>query len=303
MKNILVPIDFSPHSKAAFTIAYDLASRINATLNVFHVIENPKTSVLLPDLYLKGIPNSKNFNENLIQLAEEKIQQWIAAKNGNTEVKIHAYVGSLNDEFKKYTKANQPDLIVMGVKGYSDKSLNTIGSFTEKNIKKLDYPVLTVKSDFAKREFSKIAMIADFIENEATIAFEIKRLNKLFGAHVEIVHINTPQDFESDKVLETKFQVFVDKYLLENCTLVTYNHYNKEEGIILAAKKLKVDLIAIASQSKSMVDRLLPFTQERAIGEDFIESLEYPIWIFRSNFKLPTEASFVDELMGPKFSL
>lgn len=301
MKNIFVPVDFSQHSKAALEIACDLAMRNNATLNVFHVIENPRTSILLPDLYLEDVPDSKNFNEQLIKLAIEKIGRWMPENSDKVKVVSYASVGNLFDEFRKYAKENPPELIVMGVKGYNERNRNTIGAFTERLIKKADCPILTVKAGFVIKDFVKIMMIADFIENEATIAFEIKRLNKLFNARVEILRINTPQDFESDNVIESKFQVFQDKYRLENCFLFTYNHSFKEEGIILAAKKSKADLVAIASQSKNIVERFLPFPNENSLQEDFLDHLEYPIWIFKPYFKLPAELKIIEEIKGLKF--
>ncbi len=301
MKNILVPIDFSQHSKAAFEIAYDLALRIKSIVNVYHVIENPRTSILLPDLYLDGTPSNKNFNEKLVSLAKEKIQKWASAKTGEVEVVVHASVGDLVDEFKKFTKEHKPDLIVMGIKGYNEKNLNSIGSFTERLIKRSDFPIFTAKAGFSRKVFNTIVMVADFIENEANVAFEIKRLNKLFDAHVVLLRINTPQDFMSDNVVGTKFQVFQDKYLLDNCNLFTYNHSIKEEGIILAAKKLKADLIAIASQSKNILERLLPIPNENTLEDDFIVYLEYPIWIFRPQFKLPSEPGLAEEIKGFKF--
>lgn len=301
MKNIYVPVDFSRHSRAALEIAYDLAVRNKLTLNIFHVIENPKTSSLLPDLYLDTVPDNINFNERLLKLAKEKIQKWIPGKSDPIEVVSYASIGNLFDEFKKFAKENQPDLMVMGVKGYNQKHLNTIGYFTERMIKKSDFPVLTVKAGYAKKEFNKIMMLADFIENEANIAFEIKRLNKLFNAHIEILRINTPQDFESDNVIETKFQVFLDKYLLENCSLFIYNHPFKEEGIILAAKKSKADLIAIAAHSKNILERLLPIPNENSLEEDFFDQLEYPVWVFKPYFKLPSGPGLVDEIREFKF--
>lgn len=118
----------------------------------------------------------------------------------------------------------------------------------------------------------------------------------MFKAPVEIVRINTPQDFETDRVLEKRFQVFQEKYMLENCSLFNYNHINREEGIILAAKKLKADLVVIASQSKSVVERLLPYSNENAREKYFIDYLEYPIWIFQPHFKMPAKASLVQEI-------
>jgi hypothetical protein len=144
-------------------------------------------------------------------------------------------------------------------------------------------------------------MLADFVENEANIAFEIKRLNKWFNAQIEILRINTPQDFESDSVVESKFQMFLDKYLLENCSLFIYNHVTKEEGLVLAAKKSKADLIAIAAYSKSILERLFTIPGENSLEEDFIDLLEYPVWVFKPYFKFPSGPGLVEEIKEFKF--
>lgn len=301
MKNICVPVDFSQHSRAALEIAYDLALRNKLALHIFHVIESPRTSSLLPDLYLDTIPDDTNFNESLIKLAKQKIKKWIPSNSDSVEIVSNATVGNLFDEFRKYTRENPPELIVMGAKGYNKKQPNTIGDFTERIIRKSDFPVLTVKAGWAKKELNKILMLADFVENEANIAFEIKRLNKWFNAQIEILRINTPQDFESDSVVESKFQTFTDKYLLENCSLFIYNHATKEEGLVLAAKKSKADLIAIAAYSKNILERLFTIPGENSLEEDFIDLLEYPVWVFKPYFKFPSGPGLVDEIKEFKF--
>lgn len=301
MKKICVPVDFSQHSRSALEVAYELAVRNKLALNIFHVIESPKTSSLLPDLYLDTVPDDTNFNESLIKLAKEKIQKWVTGRSDNVGISIYASVGNLSDEFKKYTRENPPDLMVMGARGYNKKHLNTIGDFTERMIRKSDFPVLIVKAGYAKKEVNKTMMVADFIENEANIAFEIKRLNRLFNAHIEILRINTPQDFESDSVIESKFQLFLDKYLLENCSLFIYNHAYKEEGIVLAAKKSKADLIAIAAYSKNILERLFSIPNENSLEEEFIDLLEYPVWVFKPYFKFPSGPGLVDEIREFKF--
>lgn len=301
MRNILVPVDFSQHSKCAFEIAYDLALRIKSKLNVIHVIENPKTSTLLPDLYLQEIPTNKNLNEKLANLAKEKLLKWASMKPNGVELNIHTSVGDLFDEFKNYTRSNKPDLVIMGIKGYNEKNLNTIGSFTERMINKSEFTILIVKAGYAKKAFINVMMVADFIKNEANVALEIKRLNNLFGAQIALLHINTPQDFISDNMIEDNFKAFEDKYQLEDCRLFTYNHSNKEQGIILAAKKLNADMIAIASQAKSILERLIPIPSENKLEDSFIDYLDYPIWLFRPQFKLPDETGSDNDEKSFKF--
>lgn len=141
-KRILVPVDFSPHSREAIQYAADLSRRYEASLTLVHVYQ--PVSYVLPDgfvLYTSAQLASmlSKFEEHLTEAKEE------AEAAGGLRVETKLLEGVAFAEIVSFAQESGYDLIVMGTHGRTGLMHALLGSVAERVIRKAPCPVLTVR--------------------------------------------------------------------------------------------------------------------------------------------------------------
>lgn len=125
---VLVPIDFSEHSKLAMQLATSLAHTNQALVSCVHVYD-------VPTGYSKIGKSFKEFAEIMLKHAKKSYQQFIKDFDEDTECnfvlsKDHEY----SDELIDYIQATRPDIVFIGSKGGSNAAIALLGSMSEKLI-------------------------------------------------------------------------------------------------------------------------------------------------------------------------
>ncbi len=149
INRIMVPIDFSDHSKKAITYAKILCRDYDAQLEVIHVIEEsipPALFALEKSSLLKLLPD---LHKNSLKLIE-KIVHDVPGPVIDTSIKVRE--GYVPKEILKHAEENSIDLIVMTTHGTSGGDYFLLGSVSEKVIRRAANPVFIVKS-FGKQLF------------------------------------------------------------------------------------------------------------------------------------------------------
>lgn len=141
VQNVLVPSDFSEHSKDAAEIAASIASAENlGTLSLLHVFK-------VPIGYHKSGKTYAEFTKIMRKNARNQFKQFHKGIDFR-DLKI-APTFVLNDSPAKgiqaFAKRRKADLIVIGAKGRSLAALVMLGSVTEKLIETTRIPILAVK--------------------------------------------------------------------------------------------------------------------------------------------------------------
>ena len=140
-ETILVPVDFSDHSKEALDTAIQMAHLFGSTIHLLHCY-HIQTAGISP----YGIVLPSGYYADLRDAAEKRLRDWhdIVSKEGiESESILSADSPSLAinlaaEEFKS-------DLIVMGTRGLSGLKHAMLGSVTERVVRLAPCPVLTVK--------------------------------------------------------------------------------------------------------------------------------------------------------------
>ena len=141
---ILVPVDFSPHSELALRYATALASRLGASLEILHVVEDP----IAPRAWGSEIPipDLSELQTNLIAEAERQLEQYrVITKGSDVRTVTTVRMGQLAHTITTYAKAGTIDLIVMGTHGRSGLAHLLIGSVVERVVRQAACPVLTLR--------------------------------------------------------------------------------------------------------------------------------------------------------------
>ena len=143
LKKILVGCDFSPDSDQAFQHALSLAQEFEADLHLAHVIEPSASSELLkPDKQL-----SAEIEQKLSQRLTDKLMAMVPqdARNWCTpETRI--LKGPPYEALGEYARANEMDMIVLGIRGHGLVKTLLLGSTTDRVARQAPCPVLSVSS-------------------------------------------------------------------------------------------------------------------------------------------------------------
>lgn len=181
---ILVPVDFSPHSRAAATRACRLASAMNASVRVIHALH-------LPPIALESSVPSEIWDD-LRRSESEKLETLRRALEERCDVEITTAFEERDpvDMILSAALATEVDLVVMGTHGHRGVDRFLLGSVAERTLQRAPVPVLVVREDEteAAEPIGTILFATDFSENaeraEQVLATWALRLN----AQVEVFH-------------------------------------------------------------------------------------------------------------------
>jgi len=145
-ERILVPIDFSEHSKRTISYAMRTASRHGSTIYLLHVFQIPDY-VVSP--YARRKQNSAEVQSQLgaaEQEARENLEVF-AQELSNRGIKVQPYlrVGYPFDEIVLMANHFNVDLIIIGSHGRGGISRLLVGSTAERVVEHAPCPVLVVK--------------------------------------------------------------------------------------------------------------------------------------------------------------
>jgi nucleotide-binding universal stress UspA family protein len=150
LKQILVPIDFSEHSKKALEYAIPFAEQFRAKIYALYVVE--------PTIYPAdfsfgqvGIPNieaelqakgEQELKDLLVETVKGKVDSEAVIKTGLPFVEVITFAHEKNI-----------DLIIVATHGHTGVEHILFGSTAEKIVRKAPCPVLVVRAD--ERDFVK----------------------------------------------------------------------------------------------------------------------------------------------------
>jgi nucleotide-binding universal stress UspA family protein len=146
IRKILVPIDFSESSRAAFEYAVELARPFGATLDVVHVWQAPAF------ISTATLPEVPTIDAGLVQLVKNNAEQAVARFAADARARgvslgqTRCEPGAPPRAIVDIAKAENYDLIVIGTHGRTGLSHAVMGSVAERVVRHAECPVLTVRA-------------------------------------------------------------------------------------------------------------------------------------------------------------
>ena len=204
MKRILVPTDFSREAENAIQTAIPIARAFDATIILLHVLEvSSKDSYNEPvnSSTEKTVSDNVLINENL-KLAQENFNRSFALHGlEDVDVNLEQYirVGSPNKQIEESIEKENIDFVVMGTKAAWGLNDILLGTSTDKLLRKVNCPVLSVNEVAPADAFTKIIFPTTTYNKETGLVETIKKFQQAFGAKIYLVRINTPMHFMPDK--------------------------------------------------------------------------------------------------------
>ena len=139
-KQILVPIDFSAHSAAAFEAAVEIAKAFDSKIHLLHCYQIQPGGI---SPYGIAIPSS--YFAETRDAASQQLAEW-QKKHVPAGISADASTVSESPSEAIITTAKEieADLIVMGTRGLSGFKHVMLGSVAERTVRLAPCPVLTV---------------------------------------------------------------------------------------------------------------------------------------------------------------
>jgi nucleotide-binding universal stress UspA family protein len=142
LHRILVPIDFSAHSKDALRYAVPLARRFGASIHLVYVVE---PTVYPADLGF-GQVVYPTFEEELIEKGKEELQGLLRSEIGKSPGSTAVVrTGKPHQEILLEAEDRNADLIVMATHGHTGVEHMLFGSTAERIVRNATCPVLTIR--------------------------------------------------------------------------------------------------------------------------------------------------------------
>ncbi len=152
---ILHPTDRSESSNHAFSYAASLANRYDATITLFHVLEDtgPRSESLVANLIGKKRwqdildRNKAEVIENL-RLGLENFCEEIRAEMKSCPFLVDRIIVNLGDpvyEILREVESNKYDMVIMGARGHGVLAGAVMGSVSRRVVRRSRTPVLVVR--------------------------------------------------------------------------------------------------------------------------------------------------------------
>lgn len=248
MKNILVPFDFSHHSRNALDYVAQLAAKADAKLCIFHAYDRSEV--------LEGVKVATTVS------AMEDLQKKLAKQFGISEKKITGKVvqGEFIEEVMEFISENRFDMIALGTRGASGLRELLVGSYTVNLMKEVrTIPMLVVPEKANFIPLRNILLCSDLHEIADDDALDlVKELAMLFNADVRLAHVEKKGTSEPtyEKVLEKRREMHIFEPEVD-CTYKRIVAKDILEGIkFYMDKKADNDMVAMVYREHSFIETI-----------------------------------------------
>ena len=240
-RKVLIPIDFSNYSLKACQFGFSFANAINSEVVLLHAYFSP--------IYVPTIPyGTDNFNfqiereESVKSMIEtvhnelNKLSDTIKKKVESGEFPNIKYTCILRDgipeeEILRYAKEYNPQIIIMGTRGRSQKDIDLIGSVTAEVIERSKSFVYAIPEHTPLKTFNdikKVAFVTNFDQRDLIAFDSLINAFKSFHFAVSFIHLST----DNDAWNEIKLAGIKDYFQKQYSKLELYYNVVKEDNIL-----------------------------------------------------------------------
>jgi nucleotide-binding universal stress UspA family protein len=285
IKNILVPVDFSPPSTVALDYGIALARQFRARLTLLNVVEP-----LTPLLYTFPVEAAETEKQRCEQA--ERLLSALVAPEDTDDLDLHTIVksGNVHEEILETVHDEHADMVVMGTHGRGFLGRLFIGSVTQSILREITVPILTVCRVDRPLKLTRILFATDLSETALEGFRFVRELAKKAGSEIVVLHSIEPVTyvgpemavyFNENFVEEAKdrLKAFADEALRDHVPVETVVDAGfASERIFKAADENAMDLIAITLENRGRLEKaLLGTTAERVIREARLPVLSIPV--------------------------
>jgi nucleotide-binding universal stress UspA family protein len=287
IRNVLVPVDFSPPSRLAVDYGVAFTRKFRAKLTLMHVVELP--SALSHPFSTESSRIEKEHREQAMRMLSALLA---SEDQDDLDLQIVIKSGDVKDEITSVIDEQHADIVVMGTHGRGLFGRWLTGSVTQAILRQTSVPILTICRATRPLAFGRILFATDLSQpSRQGFKFAVE-MARLMRSVLVVVHVIAPSTLTyggaemapfvnehnseetrkslDDFVAEAKHQeVRVETVLVEGVPA---------EAISKAADDNTVDLILLTVRGKGFVERaILGTTAERVIREAHLPVISIPV--------------------------
>jgi len=263
IQNILCPVDFFPASESAANYAIALAKKLSARLILLHVVEPVAT-------WAYDIPyDTTDLIDTMTAQSTEELKKFAKrALVANVPVEVLVREGEVDLEIQTLVRKRNIDFVVMGTHGRRGLEKFFMGSTTERLLRKLNVPLLTIgnlKSKSNGPEVRHILVPTDFSAGTPDAMAYAIAFARQFRAKVTLLHVLNDVDADVSgryqEQLMRSIQRDLEELLPQDLRSSSDITVRVETGrpiqrILPIINKEKVDLIVMNVHGKTLLDRM-----------------------------------------------
>lgn len=248
MKKILIPTDFSEAANNALEAAIQIAKKSDQDLSLIlmNVVDLDRYFTTNEEGEYVDARTDEKYKQHLIHTAGEKLGELIAQYQlSNAVAKVET--GDVIEVINDHVENQGVDMIVIGAHTTSVYQEMLFSSTTDRVIRTVLCPVLTVRGKVNQLKADNIVFATNFSEAHERVFSQIKEIQRLFGSTIHLVYINTPSEFYNSRRIHSMKDDFLAKYPFENYTFSIYDDFTVETGIAHFLEDSGADMLALAS--------------------------------------------------------
>ncbi len=258
MKRILIPTDFSKEAEGAIQTAIPIARAFDATLILLHVLEVSSGEVL-------NTTGDETFSDAMyihegLKLAQENLNRSVKLHGlESDDIKLERYlrIGAAAKQIEKSISKLDIDFVVMGAKTALDLNELVLGTSTDKLIRRVNCPVLSVNNLVPGDAFKNIVFPTTTSHKETGLINIIKEFQQVFDANIHLVRINTPLHFIPDEESLVLLEEYALANKLHNYQCHVHSHTEEEDGILEFTRSINGGIIAVSTSAHTGLWKLL----------------------------------------------
>ncbi len=143
IRQILVPVDFSEHSRKALRYARPFAEQFGARLSLLHVIE----PMVFPGEFGYAPTMPEDMDEQRMAKARQQLKQVAEELGATVPVESAVRLGRAWKEIVDTARTKEADLLIISTHGYTGLKYALLGSVAEKIVRHSPCPVLVVRTE------------------------------------------------------------------------------------------------------------------------------------------------------------
>ena len=196
VKKILFPTDFSEPAANAFRYALLLADKMEASIEVLHVVFPQGESLDFPVMVAQATQQQLEVNRKLLnKFVQTGMTQVLQQIKNAPSVSTDLQIGTVIHQVVDIAKRDSIDMIMMGSKGENRSRVEKlIGSVASGVVKDAHCPVLIVPENTPFKSLERMVYASNVKESDAFEIWKSLQLLKAFNPMIHCVHFNYKKD-------------------------------------------------------------------------------------------------------------
>ncbi len=272
---ILVPIDYSEASNDVLKFALRLADRVNATLEVLHVVTHDVPALDYASFVAIATDEKVKIARSLMNKTIARAQKNVNELLDNMpDIQTDIEVGVPDTKIIEVAIRDDVDYIVMGTQGQNTVWDRFLGSTAVDVLKFAPCPVFVIPEKAEYKEEMELGYATDFSDADAFEIWKASKLLQPFKSNISAVHLAEREEYTEGKIAE------LDEFFTQNAPQIDirfYSFYSEDmvEGMNDFIRKHNISLMVMYKPKRNFFEKIF----HKSFTKELVRKIEVPLLI------------------------